>query len=263
MPATELPPFGFGTGGLQDPRNCAESVRLAVEAGYRLVDGGQSYGNEAAVGEGIAAASTPREELFVSTKVWENLDRVVESVHGSLDRLGLDVLDMLYVHWPAGDYDPERTLAEFDELVETGLVRSVGMSNFTPPVLDQARARLDAPVVANQVEMHPLLQQAEMVRYAAVHDMYVVAYAPVAKGEVFDVPTLVDIAEKHDATAAQVSLAWLATKPNVVPIPRSGDPAHIRENRAAFDLVLDPADIAAIEAIDRERRLFDQDRALW
>lgn len=263
MPPIELPSFGFGTGGIDDPETCAECVQYAIERGYRLIDTAQSYENEEAVGEGIARASVPRDELFISTKVWENLDQVIPSVHESRRKLGVDTLDLLYVHWPAGDYHPQRTLDKFNHLYEEGYIRSIGVSNFTPPVLDQARSISEAPIAANQVEMHPLLQQEEMVRYAAVHDMYLVAYAPVAEGRVFDVPELTRIAEKHSVSEAQVSLAWLNSKPNVVPIPNSSDTDHIRENFESLDLVLDPKDIAAIDSIEREERGYDQDRALW
>lgn len=263
MPPVELPDIGFGTGGIDDHETCAECVREAIEKGYRLIDTARSYGNEAAVGEGIARASVSRDELFVSTKVWTNLDRVVPSVHESRRKLDVDALDMLYVHWPAGDYHPRRTMEEFNELYEEGYVRSIGVSNFTPPVLDQARSISEAPIAANQVEMHPLLQQEAMVRYAAVHDVYVVAYAPLAEGRVFDVPELTRIAEKHGVSEAQVSLAWLNSKPNVVPIPKSSDEDHIRDNFESLDLVLEPEDIVAIEGIEREERGYDQDRALW
>lgn len=263
MQPIELPEIGFGTGGIDDHDTCAECVRSAIEGGYRLVDTAQSYGNEVAVGKGIARSSVSRDELFVSTKVWENLDEVIPSVHESRRKLDVDTLDMLYVHWPAGGYHPQRTMDEFNELYEEGYIRSIGVSNFTPPVLDQARSISEVPIAANQIEMHPLLQQEEMVRYAAVHDMYIVAYAPVAEGRVFEVPELTRIAEKHGVNEAQVSLAWLHSKPNVVPIPKSSDDDHIRENYGSLDLVLDPEDITAIENIEREERGYDQDRALW
>lgn len=263
MPPIEIPSFGFGTGGIAEYETCADCVQQAIDQGYRLIDTAQSYENEEAVGEGIARASVPRDELFISTKVWTNLDQVIPSVHESLRKLGIDTLDMLYVHWPAGDYHPQQTMDEFNELYEDGYIRSIGVSNFTPGVLDQARSISKAPIAANQIEMHPLLQQEEMVRYAAVHDMYIVAYAPVAEGRVFDVSELSQIAEKHGVSEAQVSLAWLNSKPNVVPIPNSRNPDHIRENFESRELILDPEDIAAIESIEREERGYDQDRALW
>lgn len=263
MPPIEVPRFGFGTGGIDDYETCAECVEHAIESGYRLIDTAQSYENEAAVGVGIDRAPVPRDELFISTKVWENLDRVIPSVHESRRKLGIDTIDMLYVHWPAGGYHPRQTMDEFNRLYAEGYVRSIGVSNFTSPVLDQARSISKAPVAANQVEMHPLLQQEELVRYAAIHNMYVVAYAPVAEGRVFGVPEVSRIAEKHDISEAQVSLAWLNSKPGVIPIPNSRSEDHIRENFESLDLVLDPEDITAIENIEREERGYDQDRALW
>jgi 2,5-diketo-D-gluconate reductase B len=179
-----------------------------------------------------------------------------------MDRLGLDVIDLLYVHWPLGAYDPADTLRAFDELREEGLIRHVGLSNFTPDLLDEARDHLDAPIAAHQVEMHPLLHQDDLVTYARKHDHVLVAYSPIARGKVFDDPTIQRIAEKHDATPAQVSLAWLVGKENVVTVPKATDD-HLTENLAAADLDLDPDDVAAIEAIDREERVVDIDPAPW
>ncbi len=261
---TKIPSPGLGTSGNEDPEQCAETVQTALELGYRHVDTAQAYDNEESVGEGIARADVPRDEVFLATKVHpENLarDDVLETTQGSLDRLGTDYVDLLYVHWPMRAYDAEDTLPAFDRLAKEGVARNVAVSNFTPDLLDEARETLDAPIVANQVEMHPLLQQGELQTYAREHDLTLVAYAPIMQGEADDVPELRDIAEKHDATPSQISLAWLQHVETVVPIPKATGETHLRENFSAPDL--DAEDVRKIDAIDRRERLVNPEEAPW
>jgi 2,5-diketo-D-gluconate reductase B len=258
--------LGLGTWQNTDPDQCAESVRTALEMGYRHVDTAQAYDNEAAVGEGIARAEVDREDVFLATKIWtSNLasDDVLHTAKQSLDRLGVEYVDLLYVHWPANEYDPEDTLPAFDRLYDDGLVENVGVSNFEPRHLDEAQEVLDAPLFANQVEMHPLLQQDELVEYARENDVNLVAYSPLARGTVFDVPEIQDVATKHDASPPQVSLAWLLQKDGVAAIPKATSENHIRDNWGALDLELDDEDVAAIENVDERDRQVDPRFAPW
>ncbi|WP_368276167.1 aldo/keto reductase [Halorussus marinus] len=262
----EMPRLGLGTWQNTEGDQCAESVRTALEAGYRHIDTAQAYDNEESVGEGIAAADVDREDVFLATKIWtSNLahDDVLSTAEESLDKLGVDYVDLLYVHWPANEYDPEGTLSAFDQLYEEGLIENVGVSNFEPRHLDEAREILDAPVFANQVEMHPLLPQDELVEYGREHDVNLVAYSPLARGEVFDVPEIQDIAEKHDASPAQVSLAWLLQRDGVAAIPKATSEEHILDNWGARDLDLDDEDVAKIESIDTRERQVDPDFGPW
>ena len=264
-----LPRIGLGTYSDDDAAQWTENVRSALEAGYRHVDTAEVYGNEEYVGEGIAASDVDREDVFLATKsVHEEKpgptrEDVIAGVGGSLDRLGTDYVDLLYVHWPADLYDPETTLGAFEELRERGAVRNVGVSNFEPAQLDRAREVLDGPLFAHQVEMHPLLQQEHLQEYAARHDHWLVAYCPIARGRVYDVPVIREIAEECDATPAQVSLAWLLSKENVAAVPKAATPAHQRENLAALDLALDDGQVARIDALEREHRIIDRDYAPW
>jgi len=265
---TQLPPVGLGTWQNEDPDQCAESVRTALEMGYRHVDTAEAYGNEGAVGEGIAAADVPREDVFLATKVHHEstglgYDDVIETAHASRERLGVDSVDLLYVHWPLGDYDPAETLPAFDDLVVEGVTRHVGVSNFEPRQVETAMDVLDEPIFANQVEMHPLLQQEDLVAHAREHDYYLVAYSPLARGDVFDVPEIRDVAAKHDVSEAQVSLAWLRSKENVVAVPKATSRDHIRDNWASRDVRLDEADLTAINGIEREDRHVEYDAAPW
>lgn len=260
-----IPSPGIGTWQNTDPDTCATAIETALEVGYRHVDTAQMYGNEAYVGDGIEAATVDRVDVFLATKVWtDNLghDDVIHSVAESLDALGVDYVDLLYVHWPAGDYAPEDTLSAFQELYTRGLVDRIGVSNFQPRNLDRASDVLDVPIAANQVELHPLLQQRDLREYAQRKGIDLVAYSPLARGEVFDDPEIRRIAEKHDVSEAQVSLAWIREK-GAVPIPKAASEAHIRDNWASRELALTDEDIAAIDAIDRESRQVDPDMAPW
>jgi 2,5-diketo-D-gluconate reductase B len=260
-----MPALGLGTWQNEDPEQCAESVATALETGYRHVDTAQIYDNEAAVGQGIERADVDREDLFLATKIWiDNLayDDVLETAEESLDRLGVDSVDLLYVHWPARAYDPEETLAAFDELHDDGTIDRVGVSNFEPGQVDEAIDHLDAPLFANQVELHPFLPQDELREHCADRDVELVAYSPLARGEVFDDPTIGEIAEKHGVSEAQVSLAWLREK-GVTAIPKATSAGHIRDNWSSLELRLDPEDVERIDAIERRDRRVDPDFAPW
>jgi diketogulonate reductase-like aldo/keto reductase len=261
-----IPDIGFGTVELRGETG-VEAVRTALEAGYRHVDTARMYENEAAVGRALATSDVPREEVVVATKVLpDDLEGedVVESARDSAELLGVDTIDLLYVHWPMGAYDPGSTLPALDALVDEGLVDRVGLSNFTPDLLDEARSTLDASVAAHQVEMHPLCPQPDLLAYADEHDHRLVAYCPVAKNEVADVPEVVEVANRHGITPAQASIAWVMAK-GAVPIPRSTNPEHIRENLAAADVELTDDDVARIDGVDpsTHRRLVDPDGAAW
>jgi 2,5-diketo-D-gluconate reductase B len=258
MKGHDFPRLGFGTVGVTDP----ETIETALEVGYRHIDTAQWYGNEDVVGTGLTRSEVPREDVLVATKVLpENLahDDVRWTTAESLDRLGLDTVDVLYVHWPTNAYDPEETLAAFDELYDDGKIRGVGLSNFTPALVDEARDNLDAPVAALQVEMHPMLQQRELVEYVQDLDTYLVAYSPLAQGAVFDEPVLEEIAEKRGVSVARVSLAWLLGQNGVAAIPKaSGD--HIVDNYGALSLELDDEDRARMADLDRGFRTVDPEK---
>lgn len=262
----EIPQIGLGTYKMDELDECATAVETAVDVGYRHIDTAQGYENEAAVGDGILRADVDREDLFVASKIDTDAlgyDDVLESTRASADKLGADSIDLMYVHWPIDTYDPEETLPALDELVDEGVVERVGLSNFRPDQLEDAIDRLDAPVYAHQVEMHPLLPQDELHELAVEHDHRLVAYCPIARNQVADVPEIRDVAEKHDASPAQVSLAWLTQKENVTAIPKAASPDHIMENYAALDVELDDEDVAAIDGIEERHRIVDFDEAPW
>ncbi|SNR51185.1 aldo/keto reductase [Halorubrum vacuolatum] len=263
MPSLTLE-LGLGTSGLDDPEICADTVEAALEAGYRHIDTAQMYGNEAAVGEGLRASDVDREDVVIATKIHhDNLapEDVRETAHESLERLGLERIDLLYVHWPMGEYDPEETLPAFDALHEAGVTEHIGVSNFTPELFREAREILDAPIAAHQVECHPLFKQPELRELATEFDHHLVGYSPLGRGEILDEPTLVEVAERNGTSTAIVALAWALAR-NVVPIPKAtGD--HVTENLAALELELDDADLAAIDGLVDGDRKIDPEAAAW
>jgi len=258
--------LGYGTYQLEDPEECASGVAHAIDVGYRHVDTAQGYDNEQYVADGIDRTDVDREDLFVATKLSTgNLayDDAVRTARESRERLGVDSIDLLYVHWPIDTYDPAETIPALDDLVAEGVVENVGLSNFRPDQLDEAIDRLDVPLFAHQVECHPLLQQDELREYARADGHHLVAYSPIARNRVADEPVLQEIAEKHDASPAQVSLAWLLSREAVAPIPKAASREHVAGNWAARDLELDAADLDRIEGLDRGERVVDFDAAPW
>ncbi|TXT56130.1 MAG: Glyoxal reductase [Candidatus Thorarchaeota archaeon] len=255
-----IPRIGLGTWQNTDPEQCAESVKTALELGYRHIDTAQFYKNEEYVGKGLNQSDVPRGEIILATKVW--IDRLghedlKKSVDKSLERLDTAYIDLLYVHWPAGKYDPEGTFKAMGELVDEDKIKHIGVSNFTPVLLDEALKVSEYSIIANQVETHPLNQQDEMLKYLQEKDMTLVAYSPLARGNVMDIPELQEIAEKHDVSEAQVSLAWLWSHEKVAAIPKGTSKEHIQENLDAANLRLDNEDIKKIQSIDKEKRLID------
>ena len=259
--ASGMPMLGFGTWENDEHDQCVESVTTALETGYRHIDTAQIYGNEDAVGEGIAAADVDREDIFLATKIWiSNLahDDVLETARESLDRLGTDYLDLLYIHWPAREYEPEGTLAAFDQLYDEGTIERIGVSNFEPHHVEEAREHLDAPLFANQIELHPYLQQEELREFAEETDLELVAYSPLARAEVLSDPVLGEIAEDHGVSVPQVTLAWVRQQ-GVTAIPKATSAEHIEDNWASLDVELTDAEIERIDAIERVDRRVDPD----
>ena len=263
---TEIPKLGLGTWQNTDPEKCTNAVKTALEMGYEHIDTAQAYSNEEDVGKGLEKADVEREDYFLASKVWIDQlahENVKESTKESVEKLGVDYVDLMYIHWPAGDYSPQETLKAFKELLHSGEIKNIGISNFEPEQVDKAMEIAPEHIIANQVEMHPLLQQEELLEKCREHGITLVAYSPLARGEVFNVPELTEIAEKHDVSEAQVSLAWLMQKDGVVAIPKATGEDHIRDNFEALDLELDEEDIEKIDSIDREEREVDPDFASW
>ena len=256
-----LPPVGLGTMGIDDP----DAIATALSLGYRHLDTARIYDNEAVVGDGLAdglaASDVDRDAVTVATKLWVDdlgAEDVAPTARESAELLGVETLDLLYVHRPRGAYDPAETLPALDRLVDEGLVEHVGVSNFEIEDLDRAIDVLDAPLAAHQTELHPLFYRPELLEHAREHGYTVVAYSPLAGGRVSEVDPVVEAAEAHDATPEAVAIAWATAKEPVVAIPKASSERHLRANLAAADLDLTPEEIAAIDAVEREEELFPE-----
>lgn len=265
MPATvqlsdgsTLPVLGLGVWQVADDV-AASVVADALTAGYRAVDTAAVYRNEVGVGRGIAASGLAREEVVVTTKVWNDAhgyDEARLAFDASLTRLGLDRVDLLLVHWPVPARD--RYVATFRALLalqDEGLVRSVGVSNFAPEHLDRLEQETGVRPVLNQVEMHPWFAQDELLAAHRERGVVTQAWSPLGQGAgLLAEPVLAEIAARLGATPAQVVLAWHRAR-GVVTIPKSADPVRLRENLASLDVELGADDVAAVSALDRGSRL--------
>jgi 2,5-diketo-D-gluconate reductase B len=250
----DVPKLGLGTWLLEGP-DCREAVEHALRLGYRHVDTAQAYENEEEVGAGLRAARVERGDVFVTTKVrLRNLEpsKVAPSVDDSLQRLGVDRVDLLLAHWPNPDVPVEATADALRGVLEDGKTRAVGVSNYPPSLL--RRALTEAPIVCNQVEYHPFLSQDALLAIAGECDLVLTAYSPLARGAVLDDETVRSVGDAHGVSPAQVTLAWLVAQPRVAAIPKASSAAHREANLAALDVTLSEEDMGRIAALDRGER---------
>lgn len=245
-----IPQLGFGTyqtGGYE----CFEAVQQALDAGYRHIDTAMAYENEAAVGRAMEVSSVDREEVFLTTKLkgypeFLDYEPALEQIEGCLDRLGVDTIDLLLLHWwsPAGDM--EQTFAALDRLVDEGKVDHIGVSNFSVEQLQRARDVSDSPICTNQVEHHPYWTNDEMLRYCQTNDVTLTAYSPLAEGLVANDEGLAAIGNRYDKSAAQVAIRWLIQQENVVTIPKTVTASRMGENIDVFDFELTETEMEAV-----------------
>lgn len=253
-----IPSFGVGTFRLTG-QTVIDSVRIALELGYRAVDTAQIYGNEAEVGQAIAESGVPRSDLFVTTKIWiDNYakDRLIPSLRESLRKLRTDQVDLTLIHWPApnnGVTLPEY-MAALAEAKALGLTRQIGISNFNIELTRQAIAAVgEGEIATNQIELSPYLQNRKLAAFVQDQGITVTSYMTLAYGKVLKDPVLVEIADKHQATVAQVALAW-ALQLGYAVIPSSTRRENLASNLLARDLKLDTGDMAKIATLDRNSR---------
>lgn len=247
-----IPALGFGTFRLDGP-SARRMVEHALSLGYRHIDTAQLYKNEADVGAALAASSVPRQDIFLTTKVWidkfepKDLKRSVEI---SLQKLGTEP-DLLLLHWPNPRIPLESTLPALAEVKRQGLARHIGVSNFTVALLQEATRLCPEPLVTNQVEYHPYLDQGPVLEACQQHGMSLTAYSPLAQGKLLDDPALTAIGRHHGKSAAQVALRWLFQQPGVISIPRTSSEENAQANLDILDFSLSDEEMAAIDDLKR------------
>ncbi len=248
----EIPQLGLGVFKLE-PIATADIVTAALETGYRRIDTAAIYGNEVEVGQGIRHSSVAREDIFVTTKIWNDRQghaSTLEAVNESLERLDIDYIDMLLIHWPAPAQDKfVETWAAFEEVLKTDKVRGIGVSNFHPMHLHKLLASGGTVPALNQVELHPALQQPELRAYNSSHGIATEAWSPLARGRFHNEAIIVKIAEKHGKTPTQVIIRWHIELGNLV-IPKTATASRLIENISVFDFTLDDHDMAAISTLE-------------
>lgn len=247
----DIPALGFGTWELRGP-TAQRLVEAALAIGYRHLDTAQMYGNEAEVGAGLRASGLPRDEVFLTTKIWPDRFRAGDlerSVDESLRRLRLDSVDLLLLHWPSREVPLSETMGALNRVHAAGKARHIGISNFTTAMIEDAVRLSTVPLATDQVEYHPMLSQRAVLDSCRRHGMSLTAYCPLARGRVFKDPTLQRIADRHGRGAGQVALRWLVQQDGVIAIPRSSSEAHARSNFEIFDFALNEAEMAEITAI--------------
>ncbi|GAB7191313.1 aldo/keto reductase [Kineococcus sp. NUM-3379] len=254
----EMPQLGLGVWQVPDDEATA-AVTTALEAGYRLVDTAAVYGNEAGVGRALAAAGVPREELFVTTKLWnaeQGAERALRAFDASLERLGLDHVDLYLIHWPVPAQDLYvQTWRVLERIYADGRARAIGVSNFEPHHLRRLRAETDVVPAVNQVELHPYLQQRPLREECGRLGVVAEAYSPLASGgDVLGDPVIGAIAAAHGVSPAQVVLRWHLQQGHVV-IPKSVTPERIAANIDVFGFELDTAELAQLAGLDRDGRV--------
>ncbi|MGL4305614.1 MAG: aldo/keto reductase [Mycobacteriaceae bacterium] len=252
-----IPALGFGVWQIPDEQAHA-SVATALEVGYRSIDTAMIYGNETGVGRAIAESAIAREELFITTKLWnsdQGYDTTIAACQESLDRLGLEYLDLYLIHWPV----PAKgafieTFRAFQQLKADGLIRSLGVSNFTEKHLDELIAATGEVPAVNQVELHPAFPQPALRSAHRKLGIATEAWSPLGQGTLLDNPVIVQIASAHSKTAAQVIIRWHLQLGNIV-IPKSATPSRITENFAVHDFVLSPEELSSIGSVTGSGRI--------
>ncbi|MCG7405792.1 aldo/keto reductase [Paenibacillus sp. ACRRX] len=255
----KMPQLGLGVWRVEEGQQVVTAVKTALEVGYRHIDTAAIYKNEEGVGEAIRQSGVPREEIFLTTKVWnadQGFDATIQALEESLRKLGTDYVDLYLVHWPV----PERdlyvdTYKALEKLLEDGRVRSIGVSNFNIHHLERLLSETTIKPVVNQVECHPRLVQHELRAFCEQHDIRLEAWSPLMQGgDILDNEVILKLAQQHDKTAAQVIIRWHLQIGNIV-IPKSITPSRIAENFNVFDFELSSDEIAAISALNQDKRV--------
>ncbi|MFE4814237.1 aldo/keto reductase [Peribacillus simplex] len=251
----KMPQLGFGVFKVKNGNETVGSVKKAIEVGYRAIDTAAIYENEEGVGQAIRECGVPREELFITSKVWnteQGYETTLQAFDDSLNRLGLEYLDLYLIHWPGKDKYLE-TWRALEKLYKDGKVKSIGVSNFHVHHLENLLANSEVKPVVNQIELHPLLTQVEIRDYCAKHEIKVESWSPLGRGNLLEEPTINHIAKKHGRSSAQVLIRW-HLQHDLVVIPKSITPSRIEENAEVFDFSLSLNEMNQIDALNKNER---------
>jgi len=252
-----MPKLGLGTWPMLGDE-CARAVEQALDLGYRHIDTAAAYNNEEAVGAAIAQSQVPREQIHVTSKVWwDQLSpaNMRASFENTLRALRSDYVDLFLIHWPTQDWDLARTIEALVSFRENGRARAIGVANFPLALVREVVEIMQAPLAAIQVEYHVALSQAKLLDFARQHDMALIAYSPLARNKVSEIPEILRIATKHGVTPTQVALKWLLDQSDVAAVPKAGGRANQLANLASFDLQLDDDDRTLIASVPKHQRL--------
>ena len=247
-----IPIVGFGTMRLKEDAG-TQAILSAIKTGYRHLDTAAFYGNEREVGEAMRASGVAREDFFLTTKVRDNnlkADDFARSIDNSLKLLDLPSVDLLLIHWPNANVPMAESIGALNKAKRDGLARHIGVANYTVALMDEATRATKEPLVTNQIEVHPFLDQTRVIAAARSHGMSITAYCPIARGRVPGNPVLERIGAAHRKTAPQVSLRWLVQQ-GIIVIPGSGTPARQKENFDVLDFSLTPAEMTEIAGLKR------------
>ncbi|MEO9777890.1 MAG: aldo/keto reductase [Sedimentitalea sp.] len=255
----QIPQIGLGTWQLQGDILHA-AVMAAADAGYRHFDTAPRYENEAELGAALRATGLPRDSYFLTTKVWYtdlSAAALLASAHASLERLGVEAVDLLLIHWPSPTVPVAETIEALVEARDRGYARNIGVSNFPKALMNRAQELSSAPLIANQCEYHPRLDQSDLIAACQNEGRAFVSYAPIGSGQLLADPTVTQIAAACGKSQAQVLLRWHLQQ-GVVAIPRSSNPARVRENIEITDFSLSPQDMARLSALaDNDGRMYN------
>lgn len=251
----EMPWFGLGVWQVKDGEEAKDSVKAAIKAGYVGIDTAAAYKNEKSVGEAIRESGANLDDLFITSKVWngdQGYDETLAAFDATMEKLGLDVLDLYLIHWPVeGKY--KDTWRAMEKLYKDGRIRAIGVSNFQPHHLDDLLADAEVVPAVNQIEFHPLLTQNDLLNYCAQKGIQVEAWSPLARGLLFDNEVVKGLGDKYGKSPAQILLRWVLDK-GVVVLTRSVKESRIVENADLFDFVLTPEDVTALEELNKNQR---------
>jgi methylglyoxal/glyoxal reductase len=251
----QMPMIGFGTYLITDAKEAYDSVRFAIDAGYRHIDTAALYQNEEAVGRAIRECGVERSELFVVTKMWNSehgYDTAIKAFDASLKRMGLDYIDLYLIHWPKPQN--KNTWKAFEQLYQQGLTKAIGVSNFHRHHLEDLLPSAIIKPMVNQVEFHPYLVQKNLVDFCQQNGIVYEAWSPLMQGKVFDIPLLQQLSIKYQRTISQIVLRW-NIELGVVTIPKSTNPLRIKENIDLFGFELEKSDIDKITQLDKNQRV--------